>query len=54
LFTGPELIDRFKKDARYSAYRLSAVVVESEIETLLSLEKIDDMASALLLLLTLK
>ena len=51
-FTEQELIDKFKKCVPYSAYKLSDRVVDSLIKTLLSLEKVDDVVSALLLPLT--
>lgn len=51
-FTEQELIDKFKKCVPYSAYKLSDAVVASVIKALLSLEKVDDVVSAILLSLT--
>ncbi len=47
-----ELIDKFKRCACYSAYKLSDAVVDSVINSLLHLEKVDDVVSALLIPLT--
>lgn len=51
-FTEQELIDKFKRCVPYSAYKLSDAVVDSVIKALLSLERVDDVVSALLLPLT--
>ncbi len=51
-FTEQELIDKFKKCVPYSAYKLSDDVVDSVIEALLNLEKVDDVVSTLLTPLT--
>lgn len=51
-FTEQELIDKFKKCVPYAAYKLSDEVVDSVVKTLLNLEEIDDVVSALLFPLT--
>jgi len=51
-FTEQELIARFKRCVPYSAYKLSDVAVDSVINAILNLEKIDDVVSALILPLT--
>jgi len=48
-FTEQELISKFKKCVPYSASRLSDQVVDSVTRAILSLDKVDDVASALLL-----
>lgn len=51
-FTDQELIDKFKMCVPYSAYKLSNVVVDKLIDAIMNLEKIDDVADALILPLT--
>lgn len=51
-FSWKELIDKFRMCAPYSAYKLSAGVVNSLIESLLALEQVEDMVTSLILPLT--
>ena len=44
-----ELIDKFKKCARYSACQISDDLVDSIISTVLNLDKVDNVEKALLL-----
>jgi 2-methylcitrate dehydratase PrpD len=46
-FTEKELIEKFKKCVRFSAYRLSNEAVESVIETILNMERTGDVMSSL-------
>jgi 2-methylcitrate dehydratase PrpD len=48
-FTDQELKDKFRECCTYSAYKLSDIVIESLIDSILHLEKIDDVVEALLL-----
>lgn len=47
-FTEQELIAKFKRSIPYSAYKLSDTTVDSLIETILNLEKVDDVVSAII------
>jgi len=47
-FTDEDLIKKFRKCSVYSAYELGSGAVDSLIETLLNLEKVDDVVSQLL------
>lgn len=51
-FTEQELVEKFKRCAAYSAYKLSDEVVDSVIEAILRLDEVDDVVGALLLPLT--
>lgn len=51
-FTEQELINKFKKCAAYSAYKLSDAVVDSVIKALLGLEKVNDVVNVIILSLT--
>jgi len=51
-FTETELVQKFKKCVPYSVYGLDTKVVDSLVETLLNLEKVDDIEHALILPLT--
>jgi hypothetical protein len=51
-FTEAELITKFKKCVPYSAYPLSDAVVDSIIDSILNLEKAEDVVADILLPLT--
>jgi len=51
-FTDEDLIDKLKKCAPYSAYKLSDEVVDSVIKSILNLEKSDDVVNDIILPLT--
>lgn len=51
-FTEQELIAKFKKCVPYSACKLSDATVDSLVETILNLEKVDDVVSAIIIPLT--
>ncbi|MFC1986913.1 MmgE/PrpD family protein, partial [Chloroflexota bacterium] len=51
-FTEQDLAEKFKKCARYSAYKLSDAVIDSVINATLHLEEVDDVVSALIVPLT--
>ncbi|MFC1934248.1 MmgE/PrpD family protein [Chloroflexota bacterium] len=51
-FTEEELIEKFKKCARYSACELNGAVIDSVINATLNLEKVDDVVSLVLIPLT--
>ena len=50
--TNQQLIDKFKKCVPYSAFKLNDKAVDSVIEAILNLEKIDDVVDSLLSPLT--
>ena len=51
-FTDHELVNKFKTCASYSAYRLSDATIKSLVETILNLEEVDDIVSALIIPIT--
>ena len=51
-FTAPELVDKLRGCVPYSAYELSESVVNSLIDSLLNLEKVDNVVNDLILPLT--
>ncbi len=51
-FTTLELVAKFKKCVRYSAYELNEAVVDAVLDALLHLEEVDDVVEALLVPLT--
>ncbi|MBI2853388.1 MAG: MmgE/PrpD family protein [Chloroflexi bacterium] len=51
-FTEQELVDKFKKCVPFSAYKLTDKAVDSMINALLNLEKVDDVVSDLIVPLT--
>jgi hypothetical protein len=48
-FTDQELAERFRECSTYSAYKLTDAAIESLIDNLMNLEKVDDVVNALLL-----
>jgi 2-methylcitrate dehydratase PrpD len=48
-FTDQELVERLKECSAYSAYKLTDAAIDSLIDSVMNLEKVDDVVSALLL-----